>query len=140
MVGGGSGLELLVHVLRSAPLHVQVSLHLSSRAGEAAWVPRLLEPLGAFLTVRVRSTSGSLVLETSVPKFKPKLRPDSDASYLALDPGYTYGIVLELDVPDVTPGAYQVQVQYTNLMYRGTADRPVGTLALTAEREFVLEP
>ena len=140
MVGSGSGVELLVHVLRCAPLHVQVSLHQPSRAGEAAWVPRLLEPLGAFLTVRVRSTSGPLVYETSAPKFKPKLRPDSDASYLALEPGYTYGIVLELDVPDVTPGAYRVQVQYTNLMYRGTADRPVGTLALSAEREVVLEP
>lgn len=140
MVAGASGPELLVHLVRSAPLHLQVSLHQPSRADRSAWVPRLLEPLGAFLAVRVRSTSGSLVYETSVPKFKPKLRPDRDASYLALEPGYTYGIVVELDLPDVTPGRYRVQVQYTNLMYRGTADRPVGTLGLTAERELVLEP
>lgn len=133
-----SSVELLVEVLDTDPLRLHVSLQLPDAAPEPAWVPRLLRPVGAFIRVDIRSTAGESVFATDVPKFKPKLKPSSDDSYLSLDPGYSYGTVFDLDLDEITRGAYLVEVSYTNLVYQGTEDRPVGELALSTSCEVTL--
>jgi hypothetical protein len=40
---------------------------------------------------------------------------------VALDPGYSYGVLLECDVPSLQPGEYHVDVSYSNLQFRGFA-------------------
>ena len=131
-------LELLVEVLTPTPLRLHVSLHQPEGSDGVAWVPRLLRPVGAFVRVVVRDAGGEPVLEAHQPKFKPKLKPDRDDSYVPLDPGYSFGTVLDLDTGPLRGGTYGVEVTYSNLDYEGTADRPVGTVALRREVELRL--
>ncbi|BAK37252.1 hypothetical protein MLP_42380 [Microlunatus phosphovorus NM-1] len=135
-----TSIELLVEVLDTDPLRLHVSLQLPDAAAEPVWVPRLLRPVGAFVRVDVRNTAGDSVFATDVPKFKPKLKPSRNDSYLPLDPGYSYGTVLnlDLDLDEITRGAYLIEVSYTNLVYQGTEDRPVGELALSTSCEVTL--
>lgn len=46
-------------------------------AHTALFVPRVLAPLGAFVSVKIIDASGQLVYETNLPKFTPKLDPRS---------------------------------------------------------------
>ena len=131
-----SGTGLHVDVVATTPLTLHVSLLRDAGAVDAAWVPRLLEPLGAFVSVTVHDGDGTLVLETHPPKAKPKLDPDDDASYLPLDPGHTHGAVLE--VGDVPAGTYRVTVAYSTFGYDGTEERPVGDLSPRCEVEVVV--
>jgi len=133
-----TSIELLVEVLDADPLRLHVSLQLPAAAAEPVWVPRLLRPIGAFLRVDVRTTAGDSLFATDVPKFKPKLKPSRNDSYLPLDPGYSYGTVFDLDLDEITRGAYLIEVSYTNLVYQGTEDRPVGELALSTSCEVTL--
>ncbi len=135
-----TSIELLVEVLDTDPLRLHVSLQLPDAAAEPVWVPRLLRPVGAFVRVDVRTTAGDSLFATDVPKFKPKLKPSRNDSYLPLDPGYSYGTVfdLDLDLDEITRGAYLIEVSYTNLVYQGTEDRPVGELALSTSCEVTL--
>ena len=133
-----NSVELLVEVLDTDPLRLHVSLRLPDAAAEPVWVPRLLRPIGAFIRVDIRDTADESVFATDVPKFKPKLKPASDESYLSLDPGYFYGTVVDLDVGQVSTGKYAIEVSYTNLDYQGSADRPVGELSLSTSREVTL--
>lgn len=133
-----TSVELLVEVLGTDPLRLHVSLHQPDSATEAAWVPRLLHPIGAFVSVDIRDTAGESVFATDVPKFKPKLKPSREESYLRVDPGYSYGTVFDLDLGQVTIGSYVIEVGYTNLDYQGTTDRPIGELAFTASCEVTL--
>lgn len=137
MVAGAS-IELVVEVLATEPLRLHVSLHQPETAKAPAWVPRLLRPVGAFVRVVVRDTAGESLYQTYAPKFKPKLKPSDDQSYLLVEPGYSYGTVFELDPGQVTAGVYRIEVDYSNLDYRGTPDRPLGKLELTAVRETSL--
>ncbi|WP_306911964.1 hypothetical protein [Arthrobacter sp. B3I9] len=131
-------LTLLMDVLATAPLRVHVSLHQPDTADEVAWVPKLLAPAGAFITLVVRDPAGETRFETHPPKIKPKLRPDDDDSYLGLEPGYSYGIVLAVDLPQLAGGAYLLEAGYTNRGYHGTSGRPVGEIALTTESDLFL--
>ncbi len=133
-----TSIELLVEVLDTDPLRLHVSLQLPDAAAEPVWVPRLLRPVGAFVRVDVRNTAGDSVFATDVPKFKPKLKPSRNDSYLPLDPGYSYGTVFDLDLDEITRGAYLIEVSYTNLDYQGTEDRPVGELTLSTSCEATL--
>jgi hypothetical protein len=137
-VVAGTSIDLIVEVLLTEPLRLHVSLHQPDAAEKVAWVPRLLRPIGAFVRVTVTNTAGESMFATKVPKFKPKLKPGHDASYLPLEPGYSYGTVFDLDVGQITTGRYRLEVSYSNLEYQGTADRPLGDLELTTQREIAL--
>lgn len=137
-MNGASSLELLVDVVGTEPLRLHVSLHQPDAAGVMTWVPRILRPVGAFVRVVVRNDAGGAVFETNQPKFKPKLKPDSDDSYLCLDPGYSYGTLVEVDLGRIADGRYRLEVTYSNLGYQGTADRAVGALELAAAQPILL--
>jgi hypothetical protein len=97
-----------------------------SGSASALIVPRVLHPLGAFVTFQVVDAAGAAVYETNPPKFTPKLDPQSRDAYLSIDPGYGYATTFvdpELSLP---AGAYQVKIAYSNLYFRGFAEHQLG--------------
>lgn len=131
--------DVLVAVLDTRPLRLHVSLHNPDTNTDVTWVPRTLRPLGAFVHATLRTLAGEAVYETARPKAKRKLDPDADDSYLALDPGYSFGAVLELQLGALPGGEYALEVTYDNEDYTGTPDRPVGRVRCTEERSVVLD-
>lgn len=126
---GPTAMEYLTAVVERQPLTIHFSLLNPTGAPAAIWVPRMLEPLGAFVTVTVRDGMGAVVCQTHRPKFTPKLKPSADDAYLELVPGQSHGALLTVDDCALAPGAYRVTVGYTNLDYRGTTARPIGALS-----------
>ncbi|WP_188931010.1 hypothetical protein [Puia dinghuensis] len=90
------------------------------------YVPRSLKPLGAFMQVKVRDSKGAIVYETQLPKFAPKLEISHKASYVAIDPGYSYGVLLECETAQLPTGEYRVEVSYSNLQFRGFPGNFIG--------------
>jgi hypothetical protein len=121
-------MEYLIEVLGSRPLRFRFSLFQPDGSDTTAFVPRVLRPLGYFVRASVRTLGGETVFSTTEPKQKPKLRPESEDSYLELGPGYSYGAVLEGDAFEGPGGPYLLSIQYSNREYVGTEARPVGTL------------
>lgn len=130
---------VLVAVLGTRPLRLHVSLHNPDTNADVAWVPRTLRPVGAFVQATLRTLAGEAVYETARPKAKRKLDPDADESYLPLDPGYSFGAVLELEPGALPGGEYALEITYDNEDYTGTPDRPVGRVHRTEERSVVLD-
>ena len=118
-------MDYLTSITKTAPLSVHFSLYNPEGAPGPAYVPLMLEPVGAFVEVIVRDASGEVVFET----YRPKFKPDRDESYLAVEPGYSYGVVLELEDCELAPGKYELEVTYSNGEYRGSSARPVGVLS-----------
>ena len=112
-------LECLATIATINPLALHVSLQNPPTAATAVHVPRSLKPIGAFMEVKVRDQSGAVLYETQPPKFAPKLEPDHEQSYVAIEPGYSYGVLLHCDVQPLPPGDYRVEVVYSNLEFRG---------------------
>ena len=108
-----------------------LALHFSLQNDGAvpAYVPRLLTPLGAFVSVTIRDVEGAVVYQTETPKMKLKLNPSRDASYLELEAGYCYGVLFELDDATLVPGEYHLDIAYSNGQFQGTSGAPVGVLA-----------
>ncbi len=124
--------QLLASVQASDPLQVHVSLANPEDADTRAAIPRVLEPLGAYITMEVRDAAGEILCQTRRPKFTPKLRPDSDEAYLLLEPGRSRGVLLTWEDCSLSPESQVLHVRYRNEDYQGTPDRPVGTLTLEA--------
>jgi hypothetical protein len=108
-----------------------LALHFSLQNDGAVptYVPRLLSPLGAFVSVTIRDVEGARVYQTETPKMKLKLDPLRDASYLELEAGYCYGVLFELDDATLVPGEYHLDIAYSNGQFQGTSGAPVGVLA-----------
>jgi hypothetical protein len=126
-------MQCLVAIIRARPLTVHFSLYNPADSNGPVYIPRLLTPLGAFVSFQVVDLVEHVVYETLLPKFKPKLDPSRAESYYPLEPGYTYGIVLETeDANDVAPGNYQLHMRYSNLQFRGTEEHPLGEMSYNA--------
>lgn len=109
------------------PLALHFSLH---NEGDAPrYVPRLLTPLGAFVSVKIRDARGTVVYHTETPKVKQKLDPLLGSSYLELEAGYSYGAVFVLDDAMLVPGDYHLDIAYSNAQFQGIPGVPVGALA-----------
>ena len=121
-------MNYLVNIIGAQPLTLHFSLHNPEQAGGATLVPRMLEPLGAFVSVVVRGSEGNEVCRTHPPKFTPKLKPSLASSYMELEPGYSYGVVLVVEDCALAPGNYEVEVSYTNRDYRGPDGNAIGAL------------
>src|SRR5688572_9383502 len=112
-------MRYLVAVTETHPLSIHVSLGNPPGSDQAIYVPRPLGPLGAFVRVVVEDAGGDLVYQSGTSKVRPKLDPDKAESYLALDPGYTHGVVLVVEDLRLDPGDYRLHVAYSNRSYRG---------------------
>lgn len=120
-------MHCLIMVAAVQPLTLNFSLHNDSNL--PAYVPRLLTPLGAFVSVKIRDAKGIVVYHTETPKMKLKLDPLLDASYLEIEAGYSYGAVFVLDDAILVPGDYHLDIAYSNAQFQGTSGVPVGVLA-----------
>jgi hypothetical protein len=119
-------MECLAAIVTTHPLTMHISLHNPPTATSSIHVPRSLKPLGAFMHVKVSDRSGALVYETQLPKFAPKLETSHAESYVEIEPGYSYGVLLECDAPPLQHGYYRVEVSYSNLQFRGFAGHFIG--------------
>lgn len=122
-------MEYLTAVVELQPLSIHFSLLNPSGATASVWVPRMLEPLGAFVTITVTDAMGAVRCQTHRPKFTPKLKATEANAYLELVPGQSHGALFTVEDCALAPGAYRVTVSYSNLDYRGTAEVPIGALS-----------
>lgn len=126
----------LVTILNNQPLAIHFSLYNPPGSTRAAYIPRVLGPLGAFVNIEVLDASDRVIFKSTKPKAALKLHPDRAESYLALEPGYSCGIVLVIDNLKVPPGEYRLHVSYSNQPFRGIPDRPVGDLDFEMTQPF----
>jgi hypothetical protein len=119
-------MHYLITVIAVHPLTLHFSLHNDSAVPR--YVPRLLTPLGAFLSVRVTNVKGEIFYQSETPKMKLKLDPSRDTSYFELEAGYSYGAVFVLDGATLSPGDYHLDIAYSNAQFQGTPGIPVGAL------------
>ena len=126
-----SGPEGLLHVLRGRPLTLHFSLLNPVGAEREVRVPATLVGLVA---LAVTDTDGRPVYEQERPKLKLKLDPAKPESYLALQPGATFGVVLEIDRDDLwlDPGMYTVRADYESGPFT------LGPTAVTASADLTL--
>jgi len=132
-------MDCLAAIVTTRPLALHVSLCNPSTDTTTLHVPRSLKPLGAFMRVEVKDRNGALVYETQAPKFAPKLEVSHAGSYVAIEPGYSYGVLLECDAPPLPPGKYRAEVSYSNLQFRGFAGHFIGDQRCHASISVVVE-
>lgn len=120
-------MNYLVTIAAVHPLTLHLSLY--NDGALPRYVPRLLTPLGAFVSVTIRDVKGAVVYQTETPKVKLKLDPSREASYLELEAGYSYGAVSVLDDATLVPGEYHLDIAYSNGQFQGTPGIPVGVFA-----------
>lgn len=126
-------MEYLIDILSTRPLHLRFAFQLPDDSEGPVPVPRVLRPPGYFVSASIRTFANEVVFETTEPKVKPKLDPRKDESYLLLEPGYSYGTVLDIGQIDVPGGEYVLSIQYDNREYTGSTSRPVGELRFGTE-------
>jgi hypothetical protein len=122
-------MEYLARVIGARPLTIHFCLYNPPATGRPVYIPRTLGPLGVFVTLEVRDASDNIVYDGPTVRATHRLAPADPRSYQELEAGYTSGVVLVVDDFEPAPGAYDVQLRYTNQPFSGTPSTPVGTLA-----------
>ncbi len=123
-------MQFLAEIIQTTPLTIHFSLYNPSDSEGPCYVPRMLGPLGYFVHVEV-SLGKTLVYRTRKPKVKLKLHPDRAESYCALEPGYTHGIVFEIDAFEPAPGDHRLTLSYSNLQFDGFPGHALGAMTYT---------
>lgn len=133
-------MQCLLEVVESGPLVVRFSLFNPATAKSAQLVPRTLVPIGLFVTLAVRDESGEELYKSERPKAHLKLHPDRAESYLSLEPGYSFGALLSVEEDELHlgPGHYKLSATYTNGVFKGPNDAPIGSLACTCEQDLAV--
>lgn len=128
-------LECWLEVLEQRPLTVRFSLFNPPEGTPGQLVPRPLMPVGLFVTLTVSDAAGRQLYVSERPKQKLKLHPGRAESYLTLEPGYSYGAVLavERDDLDLRPGRYQLAAAYSNGVFTGPDEAPLGPLTCACQ-------
>jgi hypothetical protein len=122
-------LELRATVLPGEPLSLHVSLVNPVGPAGPRLVPRLLTPVGLWIAVTVLDRDGSTVWESTRPKAALKLHPMRRESYVEIGPGYSYGVDVRLaGLAAAAGGIGAVRVSYSNGVFTGPRESPVGTL------------
>jgi hypothetical protein len=121
-------LRYLTIITETRPLTIWFCICNPPGSGEPITVPRPLTPIGAFLRIEVFDQDGQVVYHTDPPKMKLKLDPSKAQSYLTLEPGYTHGVMAEIADLRLPAGDYRLRLAYSNLMFTGTRERPLGEL------------
>ena len=129
-------MDYLVSIVRPSPLVIHFSFHNANGDAMPAFVPRLIGPLGYFISLEITAENGAVVYETFKPKIKLKLHPDRQESYLALESGYTYGSVLTVEDFSPSPGAYRIALAYSNEGFRGFPGHALGEMRYRTEMAF----
>jgi hypothetical protein len=112
-------------ITQKQPLTIYFSLYNPADASAVLYVPRMLVPVGAFVKIEIKA-GDQVVHATRQPKFSPKLPPDRQEAYVALDPGHGYGVVLAPEGVSLPRGDYAIHLTYSNLQYRGFSGHEIG--------------
>jgi hypothetical protein len=130
--------QYLATITQTTPLTIHFSLYNPAESEGPVDVPRLLGPLGYFVSVEIMDENHQVVYQSYPPKVKLKLDPSRPESYQVLEPGYTYGIVLKVEDFQPAPGDYQLSVAYSNQNFRGYPGHELGEMAYRATLSFHL--
>lgn len=133
-------MQCVATVEKTTPLTIHVSLRQDADATGPLLVPRVLEPLGTFVSMSIIDDAGEVAFETRPVKFTPKLAPSDARAYVELDPGYAWGRSFVLDRAALGAGTYELQVEFSNLSFQGPTDRHVGALACGTRLAFEMTP
>lgn len=120
-------MQYLAEIIQTSPLTIHFSFHNPEDNDGPAYVPKLLRPLGYFVSLEMKEGQKTLY-RTHQPKVKLKLHPDRAESYYALEPGYTYGVVLQAEEFKASPGDYQLDISYSNQQFKGFPGHPLGEM------------
>lgn len=129
-------MNFLVSIIQTQPVSFHFSFFNPRHSEETIYVPRALRPLGYFIRLKITNQDNVKVFQTEVPKAKPKMHPDRLESYLAIDPGYSYGAVLQVEDFKPGPGIYELSLSYSNQEYRGFAAQPLGEITYQTKLSF----
>ncbi|MEA2721402.1 MAG: hypothetical protein QOJ39_3266, partial [Candidatus Eremiobacteraeota bacterium] len=103
-------IEAVASVRGIAPLAVHFALLHSPEAVNTAWVPRALLPPGAFVTAQLTGAAGTAWTSQQVKTGKLKLDPAHSASYVELQPGYAWGVLLLFEGAVSEPGEFTLRL------------------------------
>lgn len=131
-------MKYLCELVSAKPLVIHFSLLNPPGSNEPVFVPRVLGPYGLFVRVTIKNSGGQVVLEPPAIRGTFKLDPGKASSYMALDPGYSFGAAFEIDDAPEEPGDYRVFVEYANKPYTGAPGAPVPRLGFKGELELVV--
>src|SRR5512139_3347231 len=103
-------MQYLCEVVAHSPLTLRFSFLNPPDSTVAVNVPRAIGPYGLFLRVTIKDNAGRVVTEPPSLRATHKLPADSGASYLELQPGYSFGATFVIDDAPTSPGAYRMTV------------------------------
>lgn len=129
-------MQYLVSITRILPLTIHFSLYNPHDSDGPVYIPRLLGPLGYFVSLEITDEDNKVVYHSEKPKAKLKLHPSRSTSYQALEPGYTYGIVFEVEDFRPTPGRYEISIAYSNQEFRGFPGNELGQMTYLTKLSF----
>jgi hypothetical protein len=129
-------MDYLVSITKTNPLTLHFSFYNPDEAEAVVYVPRILGPLGYFITLEISDQYDEVVYETQKSKINLKLHPERESSYHALEPGYTYGNVFEVEDFVPVPGTYHIVLTYSNEEFKGFADNPLGAMTYETKLSF----
>lgn len=122
-------MNFLVMINQTRPLTIHFSFYNPYTSDGAVYIPRLLGPPGAFISITVSDTTAQRVIyQSTKPKIALKLNPSKAESYYALEPGYTYGIMFVVERLHLSPGNYRLDLKYSNVPFYGFPEHPVGEI------------
>jgi len=132
-------MQYLVALTQTRPIAIHFSFYQPPEREAPVYVPKLLGPLGAFVQVEVRREKKGVVYQSQKPKINLKLHPSRAESYHLLEPGYTYGIVLQVEELQLEPGDYQLYLSYSNLPFQGFPGYTLGELSYSTTLSFQVD-
>jgi hypothetical protein len=132
-------MDYIVAIQQTDPLTIHFSIYNMPDNDEAIYIPRLLIPLGYFIRLKVLNVVDHVIYESKQPKIKLKLHPYKPESYLSLDPGYSYGVILILDEIKLRHGTYMLKVEYSNRRFTGFQGHPIGEICYETSVRFKVE-
>lgn len=131
-------MKYLCEIVTAKPLAIHFSLHNPQESNGPVFVPRVLGPYGLFVRVTIEDSSGAVVLEPPSIRGTQKLDPDDAKSYMALESGYTFGNVFEIEDAPKEPGTYKLLIEYASKPYTGAPGAEVPELGYKGELDLVI--
>jgi len=122
-------MHYLAAITETSPLTFHFSIHNPGEANGPIYVPKLLGPFGYFIEVEAKDTEDQTVYRSTKPKVRLKLHPSRQESYYALEPGYTHGIVFQVEEMGQAAGDYHLKLTYSNMEFTGFSGHSLGEMS-----------
>lgn len=122
-------MHYLAAITETRPLTFHFSIHNPGDANGPICVPKLLGPFGYFIEVEAKDAQDKTVYRSTKPKVRLKLHPSRPESYDFLEPGYTHGVVFQVDEMGQVAGDYNLKLTYSNMEFRGFPQNPLGEMS-----------